>query len=187
MIALPQYAQQTGMRGVYTLRRLVIRKVLSKKIWGVPRPAWAVGSYSSGPPDGGNSPNSCWQNLANDEPPKSVAFMRCMEEQMEFGQSENWMGIRRHLSATPVKRGNAQDHVIGHKYSSLFLGTGLPQTRKRKGKSDQGRTQETKLIKDWRRSAVLWLKRQTRTGPNSIRRLALKEDYKASKLNPWTL
>ena len=53
MIALPQYAQQTGMRGVYTLRRLVIRKVLSKKIWGVPRPAWAVGNYSSGPPTGG--------------------------------------------------------------------------------------------------------------------------------------
>ena len=37
----------------YTLRRLVIGKVLLTKIWGVPRPAWAVGSYSSGPPAGG--------------------------------------------------------------------------------------------------------------------------------------
>jgi len=37
----------------YNLRRLVIGKVLSTKIWGVPRPAWAVGSYSSGPPAGG--------------------------------------------------------------------------------------------------------------------------------------
>ena len=29
-------------------------EVLSTRILGVPRPAWAVGGYSSGPPAGGN-------------------------------------------------------------------------------------------------------------------------------------
>ena len=38
---------------VYTVRCFVIRKVLKIRIWGVPRPSWAVGSYSSGPPAGG--------------------------------------------------------------------------------------------------------------------------------------
>ena len=57
---------------LYTLRRPVMGEVLSTRIWGVPRPAWAVDSYSSGPPARGNSPNSCCQNLANDERPKSV-------------------------------------------------------------------------------------------------------------------
>ena len=57
---------------LYTLRRPVMGEVLSTRIWGVPRPAWPVGSYSSGPPARGNSPNSCCQNLANDERPKSV-------------------------------------------------------------------------------------------------------------------
>ena len=52
--------------------RLFIHKVLKTRIWGAPRPALAVGSYSSGPPAGGNSPNSCLQNLANDDPPRSV-------------------------------------------------------------------------------------------------------------------
>ena len=38
---------------VYTVGRPVIRKVLKIRIWGVPRPAWAVGSYNSGPAAGG--------------------------------------------------------------------------------------------------------------------------------------
>ena len=41
------------VESVYTLRRLFIRQVLSTRIWGVPPPAWAIGSYSSGPPAGG--------------------------------------------------------------------------------------------------------------------------------------
>ena len=38
--------------GQYRAGRLVICKVLKTRIWGVPPPAWAVGSYSSGPPAG---------------------------------------------------------------------------------------------------------------------------------------
>ena len=39
---------------LYTLRRPIMGEVLSTGIWGVSRPAWAVGSsYSSGPPAGG--------------------------------------------------------------------------------------------------------------------------------------
>ena len=33
----------------YTVGQLVIRKVLKIRIWGVSLPAWAIGSYSSGP------------------------------------------------------------------------------------------------------------------------------------------
>ena len=38
---------------MYTLRHPVMREVLSTRIWEVPRRAWAVGSYSTGPPAGG--------------------------------------------------------------------------------------------------------------------------------------
>ena len=38
---------------LYTVSRPVIHKVLKTRIWGLPRPAWAAGSYSSGPPAGG--------------------------------------------------------------------------------------------------------------------------------------
>ena len=40
---------------MYTVGRPVIRNVLKITIWGVPRPAWAVGSYSSAPPARGTS------------------------------------------------------------------------------------------------------------------------------------
>ena len=36
-----------------TLRRPAMGEVLSTRIWGVPRPAWAVCSYSSSSPAGG--------------------------------------------------------------------------------------------------------------------------------------
>ena len=57
----------------YTLRRPVMREVLSTRIWGVatycPSRPGKLPTAQAGP---GNSPNSWWQNLTHDGTPKSV-------------------------------------------------------------------------------------------------------------------
>ena len=48
----PVLVGEGGIENKYSAGRPIIRKVLKIRIWVVPRSAWAVGSYSSGPPAG---------------------------------------------------------------------------------------------------------------------------------------